>query len=166
MRRPSGSVPFRAVLALATLSDDRGAGQACQAPTFGITTPPQLPRATAGCCRDLHRPPGRSRTPPTSRTTAPRPPGTCNVPLHSESPHHPNYHGQPRAAPTSEPSPSTLGQGTNHRRGEFQTRQPWPTCCHRAKVTEPLTSQEGIFAGHQQHRTYKALCYNLLPLER
>ncbi len=56
-----------------------------------------------------------------------------------ELPLHPNPSHRPR------------GKARIYRRGEFQARQTQSTCRHRAKVTGPLTSQEDIFAGHQQN---------------
>ena len=105
--RPQSSVPFRAVLAFATLCDDRATGQACLTPTFG----PRVRRARATClcggdvvvfrCRGgpLRPPAGwvvevaavtwdsRAVHERPLHSDPPHPPGTCNVPLRSEPPH-------------------------------------------------------------------------------
>ncbi len=83
------------------------------------------------CCVTTGR---RARHAMAPTDTPPVPPGRDGaLPLHPNPSHRP------------------WGKARIYRRGEFQTRQTQSTCRHRAKVTGPLTSQEDIFAGHQQN---------------
>ncbi len=106
--------------------------------------PIALPQATAGCCRDLHQSPGRSRTTPTSATTTRprllradtgvRPYITCRVHPFCNHNHDQcaNLRARQAFAPTSKPTSPRLRADTEVRSLRTTALSPRATtgCCH------------------------------------